>query len=184
MQSSTISSMMTQSDLTLVELHTTQRTESNKTNSSNSSRLSDPLKKASTKLDQELKKLKARVSKHKVALQEGEQGQTTTVTEAVDGKRDEGGLSIDRKANERDEAKASRREARRARWAARRASIKGFAKKTGKAVAITGAVVLGFIFGPVLIVIDLAVGLAVLVIRLLIGLVQLICVPSLICFAW
>lgn len=170
--------------LTLIELPTTHQPESTKTNSSKMSRIANSLKKTSTKFDQKLEKLKAKVSKPKFPRQENKDRQTTQLPQAIDEPRGEAESSVDLEVNKQDDDKQARREARRAKWAARRASLKHLAKKAGKAIAISGAVVLGFIFGPILIVIDLAVAVVGLVIRLIMELVGLICAPFYVCFVW
>lgn len=178
--------MMAQStnSLTLINLPTTQRPESTKTNSSKMSRVTSSLKKSSTKFEQRFEKLKARMSKPKEGRQESEKQQTTQTPEAVHDPRGEDQYSIDLEENKQGDAKKAKRDARRAKWAARRASLKRFAKKAGKGIAISGAVVLGFIFGPVLIIIDLAVAVVGLVLRLIMELVGLICAPFYVCFVW
>lgn len=170
--------------LTLIELSTTNRPESTKTTSSKMSRVTSSLKKTSTKFEQKLEKLKAKVRKPREGRQENEKQQTTQTPEAVDEPRGGEQSSINLEENKQGDAKQTKRDARRAKWAARRASLKRFAKKAGKAVAISGAVVLGFIFGPILIIIDLAVAVVGLVLRLLMELVGLICAPFYVCFVW
>lgn len=170
--------------LTIVKLPITHRPDSTKTNSSKMSRVTKSLKKTSTKFDQKMEKLKARISKPKEARSESEKRQVTKQPQAVDEPRDEGESSIDLPANKQNDVKKARREARRVKWAARRASLKEFAKKAGKAVALSGGLILGLIFGPVLIVVDLAFAVVGLVVRLIMELVGLICAPFYVCFVW
>lgn len=186
MQGSTIlfTTAQTTNNLILVDLPTKQRPESTKTNSSKMSRVTSSLKKTSTKFEQKFEKLKARVSKPKEGRQESEKQQTTQTPEAVDEPRGEEQSSIDLEEKKQGDANKAKRDARRAKWAARRASLKRFAKKAGKAIALSGAVVLGFIFGPILIIIDLAVAVVGLVLRLIMELVGLICAPFYVCFVW
>lgn len=174
----------TTNSLTLVESPITKLSESTNTNSSKMSRVTSSLKKTSTKFEQKFEKLKAKVSKPMEGRQESEKQQTTQTPEAVDEPRGEEQSSIDLEENKQDDAKKAKRDARRAKWAGRRASLKRFAKKAGKAVALSGAVVLGFIFGPILIIIDLAVIVVGLVLRLIMELVGLICAPFYVCFVW
>lgn len=172
----------TTNDPTLVELPVTRRSESTKTNSSKVSRVTNPLKKTSTSLEQSLKNLKAKLGN---AAQKGsEKRHSTPPTQVVDEPRDEGGHSIGLELNKQDDVRKTKREARLAKWAARRASLKRIAKKAGKAVALSGACILGFIFGPILIVIDLALVLVSLVIKVIMELAGLVCLPFYICFAW
>lgn len=165
----------------LVELPATQRSVSTKTNSSKVSRVTHALKKTSTSLEQRLKNLKTRVSKLNSAHQESEKRHTTPHPQVVEEPRDEGiGLEV----NKQDDVRKNKREARRAKWAVRRASLKRIAKKAGKAIALSGACILGFIFGPILIVIDLVLVLVGLVLKVIVELAELVCLPFYICFAW
>lgn len=170
-------------NLTFVKPCTTQRPESIKTNSSKMSQVKISPK--STNLEQRLKKLTAGVHKLRLAHQERKKRRTAPPPYVVEEPKDEGNYSIDLEVNNPDDAKKAKRETRRAKWAAMRASLKQIAKKAGKAVALSGAVILGFIFGPILVVIDLAfllVGIVIRVIMELVGLVGLICIPFYVCF--
>lgn len=169
-----------------MKIPTVKRMDSTKTKSSKISRIANPLKKASSKLDQKLEKLKSRVSNPEEAHKESEMpaSSCTALPEAVKQSTEESKPTIEVKKTIEDDMKKARREARRAKWAGRRASLKRLAKKTGKAVALSGAVVLGIVFGPVIVIVDLAVSLVAIVIRLLLELVGLILAPFYICLVW
>lgn len=187
MQHSFVSPTMTRitNNLTYVKPRTAQRPESIKTNSSKMSQATISLSKTSINLEQRLKKLKAGVKNLKLAHQEGEKRRTVPPPYVFEEPRDEGNYSIDIEVNNPDDVKKAKREARRAKWAAMRASLKQITKKAGKAVALSGAFILGFICGPILVVVDLAflvVGIVIRVIMELVGLVGLICIPFYVCF--
>lgn len=186
MQTSASSSTMklTTDTKTLPNLTATKQPESTSTKSSKMSRVTNPLKRASKKFDQKLDKLKARVSKHKMAPQECEKTATTLPPQAADESRDEGKQAIDREVNCPINIKTVKREARRAKWAARRASFKQFAKKSGKAVAVSVTVMLGFIPDPVLIAMHFTATVIGIVLRLVMNLVGFIWVLFLVFSAW
>lgn len=142
------------------------------------------MKKTTSKIDQKLEKLRSRMSKPKGLDNENEKPASicTPQAEAVGESTGDANSTIDIEKTNKDDVKKARRESRRAKWAARRASLKEFAKKAGKAVVLSGAVILGIIVGPVIIVFDLVVSLLAIVIRLVVELLTLICAPLLICF--
>lgn len=167
-----------------LQLPTMRRTVSTTRNLSKASRITDSMKKTSSKIDQKLEKLRSRMSKHKGVDKENEKPGSICdrQAEAVGEPTGEANPAIDVENINKDDVKKARQEARRAKWAARKASLKEFAKKAGKAVVISGAVILGIIVGPIIIVFDLAVSLLSVVIRLVVELLGLICAPFLICF--
>ncbi|KAL1858036.1 hypothetical protein Daus18300_010148 [Diaporthe australafricana] len=148
-----------------------QQPGSSKLNSSKMAKVTKLFKKASAKLDQKLEKLKSRMSKPQAVDQQNEKLAITAGPEAVDDK-----LATEVKTSEQND-KTAKREARKAKWAATRLSLKRFMKKTGKGIAITGVVVLGVVFGPVVLILELTFRLIALVIQLLMELLGIIVAP-------
>lgn len=176
--------------VTLEERPTMNHTESTRTKPSKISQITEPLKKASLTFDQKLQKLRSRVTKSKAVGEENEKPASlrTSSPKAVKEQTGEGGPAVDAEKTSKDEAKKTRpdarRDSRRAKWAAMRKSLKKLGRLAGKAALFTGAVILGFIFGPILVVFELVMSLVVIVIGLLLQLVEILCTPCLICFDW
>ncbi|KAG6358214.1 hypothetical protein INS49_014098 [Diaporthe citri] len=163
-----------------------KHTDSTRTKSSKISQITKPLKTASSHLDQKLQKLRSRVSKPKTVGEASEKPSSicTPSPEIVQEPTVEGKPTVDADTTNKDDVKKARRDARRAKWAAKRESLKRLAKKAGKAVVLVGAVILGFIFGPIIIVVDLVLSLVALVIQLVLQLAGLICAPFLVCLVY
>ncbi|KAL2276230.1 hypothetical protein FJTKL_01279 [Diaporthe vaccinii] len=170
----------------LEERPTMNYTESTRTKPSKISQITNPLKKASSKFDQKLQNLRSRVSKSKAVSEKREKSASIRISspEAIEIPKDEGESAVDAEKTNKDEAKKARRDARRAKWAAMRESLKKFGRLAGKAAFFTGAVILGFIFGPILIASELIMSLVVIVIGLVLQLVEIIFTPCIICFDW
>ena len=79
--------------------------------------------------------------------------------------------------------KQARREARKAKWAARRTIFKGNAKKVSEALFLPAAVVGGIVLAPVILVVDVVLFVVKLVVWLVMKIVDLlICGPALVRF--
>lgn len=162
------------------------QTESTRPKPSKISHITNPLKKASSIFDQKLQNLRSRVSKSKAVGEQGEKPESlrTSSPKAVKEPTHESEPAVDSEKANKDEVKKTRRDARRAKWAAMRESLKKFGRLAGKAAVFTGAVILGFIFGPILIAFELIMSLVVIVIGLVLQLVEIIFTPCIICFDW
>lgn len=80
--------------------------------------------------------------------------------------------------------KQARREARKAKWAARRTTFKANAKKVGEALFLPAAVVGGIIFGPVILVVSFILTVVKMVVWLVMKILDLLCCgPVVVCFA-
>lgn len=150
-------------------------TESTRTKPSKISQITHPLKKASSKFGQKLQKLGSRVSKSKAVSEQSEKPVSTCTSSPK---------AVDVEKTNKDEAKKARRDARRAKWAARRESLKELGRKAQKAVEFMGIVILSFIFGPIIVVLELTLTLVIIVISLLLQLIEIICAPFLVCLDW
>lgn len=85
--------------------------------------------------------------------------------------------------NEKAAKRQARREARKAKWAARRATFKAKSKKVGEALFLPAAVVLGVIFSPVILVVDAAICIFNGVVWVVVKIVDTMCCgPVLVCF--
>lgn len=153
-----------------------QQSGSSKLDSSKMANITKSFKKASAKLDQRLEMLKSRMSKPEAVDQQNEKLAITAGPEALDDKQS----TEPKTAKQKD--KTAKREARKAKWAATRLSLKRFMKKTGKGIAITGVVVLGVVFGPVVLVLELVFRLVSIVIQLLMEVLGIIVAPICMCF--
>lgn len=164
---------------------TMKHTQSTNTKLSMISQITNHLKKASSELNQKLEQLRSRADKSKaVGHQKCDKGSPvhTPPSVAVQEPTMEDKVTIDVETVNKDDVRKARRDVRRAKWAARRASLKQIVQKAGKFFALCGVVVLGLIFGPVIIILDLIVGLVAIVIRLVVELLGLICAPFYVCF--
>lgn len=172
--------------VTLEEHPALKHTESTRTKPSKISQITNPLKKASSKFDHKLHNLMSRVSKSKAVGEEGEKPESlrTSSPKAVKAPTHESEPAVDAEKTNENEAKKARRDARRAKWAAMRESLKKLGRMAGKAAFFTGTVILGFIFGPILIAFELIMSLVVIVIGLVLQLVEIIFTPCIICFDW
>lgn len=75
------------------------------------------------------------------------------------------------------------REARRAKWAARRTSFKCKAKKVGEAILLSAAVAGGLIFAPVILTVSILFAVVKFLIWLVVKILDLLCCgPVLVCF--
>lgn len=78
--------------------------------------------------------------------------------------------------------KVAKKDARKARWAARRISLKGKSGKVGKALLIPVAAVLGVVLAPLILAIDVAWGVLCLAFWLLVKILDIICAPFVCCY--
>ncbi|KAJ0116726.1 hypothetical protein J7T55_009876 [Diaporthe amygdali] len=146
------------------------------------------IKKFTTKLDAKIEKLKLKMRSTQAAKDNEEKLVITkliitpnlkTVGESSDG--DNQSISP---ASTVEQQKKAKREARKAKWAARRTQFKQKANKTAKAIAKPLLIILGAIFGPVLLAIDLVIWLIALVVKLVLSILVLLFAPFYYCFTW
>lgn len=78
--------------------------------------------------------------------------------------------------------RAGRREARKAKWAARRVAFRARAHRFGEAAFLPVAIIGGIIFGPVLIAWDLAMCVVSVAGWIIIKIIDLVCAPFMACF--
>lgn len=167
-----------------------KHTEPTRTKPSKISQITNPLKKASSELNQKLQKLRSRVSKSKAVGEESEKTASgcTSSPKGAEEPTVEDESAVDVEIANKDEAKKAKRDARRAKWAARRYSLKQFGedlvRKIGKGAAVTGAVILGCIFGPIIVAFELILSLVVIVVGLMLQLLEILFTPCIICFDW
>lgn len=156
------------------------------------------LKALSTKIDAKINKVKFSMHKTKAAANQtetttqpkhnGEEAQETTATEPKHN-GEEGSELVQHSScdsinkNEKAAKRQARREARKAKWAARRATFKAKSKKVGEALFLPAAVVLGVIFLPLILVVDAVVCIFNGVVWVVVKIVDTMCCgPVLVCF--
>lgn len=83
---------------------------------------------------------------------------------------------------EKSEKRAARKEARKAKWAARRAAFKDKAHRVGEALFIPVAVVCGIVFGPLILAFDVCLCAFKAVVWLVVKIVDCLCAPFVACF--
>lgn len=122
--------------------------------------------------------------------QNGEEAQETMATTKPKNNNGEEGSELVQQSScdstnkdEKTAKRQARREARKAKWAARRATFKAKSKKVGEALFLPTAVVLGVICSPVILVVDAVLCIFKGVIWVVVKIVDTVCCgPVLVCF--
>lgn len=80
--------------------------------------------------------------------------------------------------------RAAKKEARKTKWATRRAAFKTKAKKIGEALFLPLALVLGIVCAPAILAFDLVLCVVKLVFLLVVKILDLLCAPFMLCWLW